>query len=1151
MNLTRTRELAMQAYLLLVVCGCVVLGILGVLSSGFGVAIHLGLHPGMAVIGIIASLGIVLVCRGWDWLRYMTACLLMIWLIIIYSPDWLPVASLEWFRYPVRYLLLPAALAFSLFWGRNTPLTQRLWQVTGWLLIGAGLLVLLHPLLPLSMVRTASNMTMPVIEKIGSIALGLAMLLVDRATQKRAVLGRMSELATVIGVIVSCLAGYLVTWQYAQEIPQRPASWPPGMGGVSSPRISDLLPLSITLGGWLLTYSLAISLALTRHTLAHSRDLAATQLQLKLQKQIQAMIARDAPMHESLQAICRMVQHEDDQAGCSVMLFYPRDNALILTASSRLPPAYCEAMQRLSVGPNICACGSAAYYRRLVVTENIDKDPRWHGFRKPATEAGLKACWSYPVVSIEGRLLGTFALYYPYTATLDSERLERLAAAAELVALAVERHQDRQGLKESEQRYRSLFTYNPDAVFSLDLEGSFNSINAACCEITGFHPGSIIGTHFSSFVDKEDSDNVRHIFGESLEGKTRRYEIHAHDVSGNGLVLDVTNLPIVINNEVTGVFGIAKNITEARQRDTQLRILQRSVEASINGIIIADATKEGFPLFYVNSAFEKMTGYRSDEVLGRNCRFLQGERTDKDVIIFMGNRLAEGREVHVTLRNYRKDGAVFWNDLYISPVKDDKDRITHFVGVINDISRQKEHEENLNYNASHDVLTGLANRALFEERLSFALHRARRRSTLISVLFIDLDEFKPINDTLGHDVGDQLLVEVARRMSDQMRPDDLLSRFGGDEFIILLTELEHEEGALQIARRLLPIISSPYHLAGRELHISASIGVACSDGMNLDQPGELVQQADMAMYKAKQQGRNTCQLYTPDINVTLTRRMTLRNELQEAIDWWQFELHYQPLVRVADGEIIGVEALLRWQHPERGLIMPEQFISVAEETGQIVTLSQWVLEQACRDLVTLDRAGWTTWHVAVNLSPLQFRRNDFLSNVLRILADHDLASDRLEVELTEGVLMRDSYSAIETLKGLKRMGVIICIDDFGTGFSSLSYLRHLPIERIKIDRSFIMEVDSNRHDSAIVQGIISIAHQLGLEVVAKGVEREAQRDCLVGFGCDILQGYLMGKPQPLPLLLATLEGATPSLEAAASQGDASAAGSNTGSSEKN
>ena len=878
--------------------------------------------------------------------------------------------------------------------------------------------------------------------------------------------------------------------------------------------IGGLMPLNVAIGGLILSYLLAFSLGMASLSRRRSITLARTQRHLRAQQRVQTLIARDQPLTDTLKAICRMVEAQAPGSLCSIMLCGDDRETLESVYSVSLPQRYCEAVRGIGVGPGAGSCGHAAHIRDFAVSADIASDARWAGYHDLAAEYGLRACWSYPVIASDGRLLGAFGTYFREPGEPTRADRRRITEAAELVSLAVEREQNRRALRESEQRYRSLFTYHPDAVFSLDLQGYFLTANTACCEITGYSPERLIGLHFAELIEPSDQVRIAQLYQDAGKGEAFRYSLTLKRQDESVVYLDLTNLPIVVNERVIGFYGIAKDMTERQRHETELRILQRSVEASINGVVIADAQVAGMPIIYVNDAFERITGYTREEVLGHSCRILQGRETDSDSVEQIRRAMAGCEELNVTLCNYRKDGSPFWNNLYLAPVRDTAGVVTHFVGVQHDISERKAYEAKLSFHASHDALTGLANRSLFEDHLLHDVQLAQRHGRHLAVLFVDLDDFKPINDSLGHEVGDQVLIQVAQRLADELDPGDTLARFGSDEFVILLPELSREEAALRLTERLLACVGRPFRIADQELYIGASVGIAfLYEG--LENPVELIQQADMAMYRAKQKGRNAWECFTSELNDEVSSRMALRNDLQEAIEAENFELHYQPLLSATDGSVTGFEALVRWKHPVRGYLSPGLFIPLAEDTGQIGPISEWVLRRACRDMCLLAAQGFGHHRVSVNLSPLQFHRPNFMTNLQQALLETGLAPDCLELELTEGILMNDTAAAIATLHKLRDMGVEVSIDDFGTGYSSLSYLKQLPIGKIKIDRSFIRDVTSNPHDSAIVQGIISMAHHLGLEVVAEGIEDRGQRDFLAEHGCDVFQGFYFARPMPL------------------------------------
>lgn len=550
----------------------------------------------------------------------------------------------------------------------------------------------------------------------------------------------------------------------------------------------------------------------------------------------------------------------------------------------------------------------------------------------------------------------------------------------------------------------------------------------------------------------------------------------------------------------------------------QLRLLKRSIEATSNGVVIAEAHDDQ-PIIYVNPAFERITGYTAAEALGRNCRFLQGQEHHQPAVQELRAAIAGRHQVQVIIRNFRKDGTPFWNEIFIEPVPNDSGLVTHFIGILNDISRQRAAESQLAYNASHDVLTGLPNRSLLQDRLGQACQVARRHRRLLAVLYLDLDGFKPVNDSLGHLVGDRVLVEVAQRLEQSVRAGDTVARIGGDEFIVLLQDLSHGEDAVQVVETLVQRIGSTYQVEDHHLQLTASIGITASDGHEQD-PMALIQQADLAMFRAKQKGHNTYEWYSSELNLEASKRVVLRNELQQAIERQDLVLHFQPMIDSRSGKVYTSEALVRWQHPERGLIPPLDFIPLAEETGQIITLGRWVLEQACQSGQALHHMGFEDHCVSVNVSPIQLRQANFVETVAQVLENTGLKPACLDIEIVESVLLEGTEQVIEVLRQLRALGVGVVIDDFGTGFSSLSYLKMLPAHKLKIDRAFIKDITQSNSDASITRGVISIAHHLSLTVVAEGVENTDQATLLHHYGCDQLQGYLFSRPVPLDELQA-------------------------------
>lgn len=466
---------------------------------------------------------------------------------------------------------------------------------------------------------------------------------------------------------------------------------------------------------------------------------------------------------------------------------------------------------------------------------------------------------------------------------------------------------------------------------------------------------------------------------------------------------------------------------------------------------------------------------------------------------------------------------------HAAPLYGHDGRIRSILAVVRDISERADAESQVHYLAHYDLLTGLPNRALFRDRLLQAMAQAKRSDTLIAVMFLDIDDFKDVNDTLGHAVGDQLLKEIAQRIRSCMREYDTVARFGGDEFGIIQTDVQTVEAAADLAERVLGMLGEPFHIEGHEIHSGASVGMTIYP-FDDAQADALLRNADMAMYKAKREGRNRFQFYVAELNEMVQRRAALERDLRIALQKQQFRLHYQPQLDLATGRIVGVEALLRWRHPERGEISPAEFIPVAESSGLIMPIGDWVLRTACREARAWQDAGLPPVRVAINLSAMQFRHRNLLDTITAALAESGLEPRWLEVELTESLIMRDVRATIDTLQHLHELGVQIAVDDFGTGYSSLSYLTRFPVSKIKLDKSFVRDVDK-RDGAAIARTVIALGHSLNMKVMAEGVETEYQLRFLREHACNEVQGYYFSRPMSAGAIQRLLRGALPELEA--------------------
>jgi len=554
---------------------------------------------------------------------------------------------------------------------------------------------------------------------------------------------------------------------------------------------------------------------------------------------------------------------------------------------------------------------------------------------------------------------------------------------------------------------------------------------------------------------------------------------------------------------------IATDISERKENELLLRKLSQAVEQSPAAVIITDLNAA---IEYVNPKFTEITGYNAAELIGENPRILQSGEMDQSIFRHLWNHLLAGEEWQGELLNRHKDGHLFWERAQISPLRDAQGKITHYIAVKEDITIQKRYERELEYQANHDALTGLANRTLLTDRLERAIRYAQRSQRLVVALLLDLDRFKIINDSLGHAVGDEILCLVAQRLTATVRDTDTVCRFGGDEFVILLAEVASVEDIRLVAEKILQAIAHPYQIGEQQFNLTASMGISLcpQDGHSGD---VLIRNADSAMYAAKRSGR-PYSFYDAQMSSHLRNTLELENALRKALENKELTLHYQPKVDLKTGRINGCEALLRWHHPELGLVSPGQFIPLAEETGLIVPIGTWVLEEACRQSLAWQAAGLSPLRIAVNLSARQLQKGDLATIVSTLLHQTGLDPALLELELTESMLMDDPLRAQVILRELKDLGVSLSLDDFGTGFSSLNYLRRFPVDSLKIDQSFIHDVSIDASGASVVTSIIDIAHNLNLSAIAEGVETQGQCDFLITNNCDAMQGYLFSKPLP-------------------------------------
>ncbi len=676
-------------------------------------------------------------------------------------------------------------------------------------------------------------------------------------------------------------------------------------------------------------------------------------------------------------------------------------------------------------------------------------------------------------------------------------------------------HKAELAIREAEAKYKSIVENSPIGIFQFAINGQILSANPSFAKIFGYQtPRALLSTVKRVF----DIISLEAIGeeGEPLRNALKQtgyiwLEVRLKKRNGkNG----VGNLHLRTVNDDFGniryLDGFLEDITERKEAEAFVRMQTSAINAAGDQIVITDPNGR---IEFANPAFEKETGYSLNEIAGASLRILKSGRQNEEFYQKLWQTISSGKTWHGEIINRRKNGELYTEDMTITPVKNEKGVIEHFVAIKRNITEKKIYEERLDHLAHHDPLTGLPNRLLFSDQLAHRLRQAAKQEETVAVLFLDLDRFKLINDTLGHNVGDLLLKEVSRRLLQCLRKGDIVSRMGGDEFTIIPQDVKNNDEAATVAQKVLNIMNRPFLLAGREMFVSASIGISLfpHDGQDVE---TLVKNADSAMYRAKEKGRNKYEFYTESLNVAAMKRMALENSLRKALKREELSLHYQPRVDIHTGIILGVESLLRWHHPEYGNVPPSQFIPLAEENGLIIPISEWVLRKACSQAKVWHDAGIPPFDVAVNISAMHLHQCNLVQVVGQILEETQLDPRYLDLEITESTLMHNAEEAIRVLSLLKEMGVRISIDDFGTGYSSLSYLKKLPIDALKIDHSFIRDITTNFWDAAIAGAVTAMAHNLKLKVIAEGVETLEQLEFLRSIHCDEVQGYFISRPMP-------------------------------------
>lgn len=877
------------------------------------------------------------------------------------------------------------------------------------------------------------------------------------------------------------------------------------------------------------------------------------------------MIVADRELEEVMDAIIAQIERLKPDLMAGIMLL-DRDDWVFERAFSRsLPDFYTQALRGLHAGEHVGSCGAAASTGAVVISRDLQLAPNWRPYRDLVARAGLRSCWSMPFKDEAGEVLGTLAVYAERVHVPDPEEHALIAELAVLASVAVQKKRAGERVLRHEAALEQSARSVLDLMREPDFDKAVDRVLRSIGEVTGVDRVYVFQRNSQDIeaelvIDMTHEwcrDGVEPQLGNSeltglewVSGFPRWYELMAAGESVFGHIADfpppersfferqgiksLLAVPVFVETRLWGFVGfdavrkrkrwsppeesvlriVAASIgaaVERRHSLERLRLWATAFESTRDGVVITDLKPR---VVAINRAYSEITGYSEAEVIGRNPGMLRSDRHSAAFYRDMWRALTVDGHWQGEVWNRRRNGEVYPQWLNLAEVRGPHGRPTHYVGVLTDISELKRSEAQLQKLAHYDPLTSLPNRTLALARLERALNDARRHGHGVGVLFIDLDRFKNINDSFGHPVGDELLEQIARRLSTRVRAEDTLARLGGDEFLLVLERIDDPAEAGLVAQSLISLLDTPFTLSGgHEVYVGSSVGISVFP-RDSDTPTGLIQHADAALYKAKADGRKTFCYFTTELGVAAQKHIELETRLRRAVEREEFVLHYQPKLAVDGGRIIGCEALVRWLSPELGLVQPSDFIPVAEETGLIGAIGEWVLREACRQAAQWGRGGLPELAVAVNVSARQLWQAELPARVASILRDTGLDPGRLELELTESVIMGQETLAAERFGQLKSLGVKLAIDDFGTGYSSLAYLKRFPIDVLKIDRSFVRDIPGDADDMEIAAAIVAMARALRLTVVAEGVETPAQLAFLAEKACYAYQGYLFSPPVP-------------------------------------
>ena len=667
-------------------------------------------------------------------------------------------------------------------------------------------------------------------------------------------------------------------------------------------------------------------------------------------------------------------------------------------------------------------------------------------------------------------------------------------------------------LAASEAKLRGLFELSPLGIALHSLDGDLIEFNASYGNIIGYTEDELKSIDCRTLTPEIFKDiETQQMVSLKTTGSYGPFEKEYLRKDGALVPVQLRGMLVVGPDHTQQIWSLVEDISQRKGIEAETLLAASVFHNTAEAIVITDSNA---CFISVNPAFTEITGYTAEEMAGQTPRLLKSNHHDASFYNVMWNELLSTRgQWQGQIWNRRKDGEAFLAWQTITAVRDDSGTIIRFLSVFDDITEVHRKDEHIRHQAYHDALTGLPNRLLLHDRLGHAIEVAKREQSQVAVMFIDLDRFKVVNDSLGHDVGDLLLIEITERLKECLRKSDTVARLGGDEFVVVVSDFDGIGEVAEVADKILRAVALPLTLKNHEVQVGASVGIAFfpQDGEDVT---ALMKDADTAMYRAKGGGRNTFRFFDAKMDGAAVERLLLEAALRHALANGEFQLYYQPKIYLSTGKLSGVEALIRWNSPDRGLVAPDIFIPLAEETGLIVGIGDWVIEEACQQMAEWDHRASLMIPVAINVSAQQFLDHRFADKVSALLVRHQIEPSRLEIELTESTVMADPERAVTQFKQLREVGVTISVDDFGTGYSSLAYLKRLPLDTIKIDRSFIRKIDSEGDNAAIVRAIIALGGALGMSTIAEGVETAEEERHLREAGCDRAQGFMYTKPLP-------------------------------------